>query len=113
MQLFFFSINNVKLKKTQLTHLLTLLQSQRLSDVGDVIEGLQLRHAGAEHHGEQVNEEVGVLANGQVSFVTHLLEPGGTGGTRFKQLLLLDQYRNRDSVKSDSLRPTLTRVPTA
>ncbi|KAG9343597.1 hypothetical protein JZ751_013767 [Albula glossodonta] len=45
--------------------LLGLVQSQGLADVGDVVEGLQLWHARAQHHGEQVDEEVGVLADGQ------------------------------------------------
>ena len=56
--------------------LLRLVQSQGLPDVGDVVEGLQLGHPGAQHHGEQVDEEVGVLPDRQVRLVTHLLEPG-------------------------------------
>ena len=65
--------------------LLRLVQGQRLADVGDVVEGLQLGHAGAQHHGEEVDEEVGVLADGQVGLVAHLLEPeGGREGERGK-----------------------------
>lgn len=60
----------------KLPYLLCLLQRQRLPDVGDVVKGLQLRHAGAQHHGEQVDEQVGMLPDGQVGFVTHFLEPG-------------------------------------
>ena len=62
--------------------LLRLVQGQCLADVGDVVEGLQLGHAGAQHHGEQVDEEVGVLADGQIGLVAHLLEP--EGGTEWR-----------------------------
>ena len=62
--------------------LLRLVQGQGLADVGDVVEGLQLGHAGAQHHGEQVDEEVGVLADGQIGLVAHLLEP--EGGTEWR-----------------------------
>lgn len=55
--------------------LLSLVQGQGFTDVGDVIEGLQLGHPGAQHHGEQVDEEVGMLTNGQVGLIAHLLEP--------------------------------------
>lgn len=57
-------------------HLLAFLQGQRLPDVGNIIEWLQLRHARAQHHGEQVDEEIGMLPDGQVGFIAHLLEPG-------------------------------------
>lgn len=59
------------------SHLFTFLQGQCLPDVSDVIKRLQLRHARAQHHGEQVDEEVSVLPDGQVGFITHRLEPGG------------------------------------
>lgn len=60
-----------------LYYLFAFLQGQRLPNVGNVIKRLQLRHARAQHHGEQVDEEVSVLPDGQVGFITHFLEPGG------------------------------------
>ena len=57
--------------------LLGLVQGQGLPDVGDVIEWLQLGHPRAQHHREEVDEEVGVLSDRQVRFVTHFLEPEG------------------------------------
>lgn len=54
--------------------LLRLVQGQGLPDVSDVVERLQLRHSRAQHHGEEVDEEVGVLPDCQVRFVAHLLE---------------------------------------
>lgn len=57
--------------------LLRLVQGQGLSDVGDVVKRLQLGHPRAQHHGEEVDEEVGVLPDCQVRLVTHLLEPEG------------------------------------
>lgn len=67
-----------------------LTQSQGLSQVGDVVEALQFGHAAAQQEGEQVDEEAGMLTDGQVSFVTHLLEPdthigGQTGRQRVRQ----------------------------
>lgn len=58
-------------------YLFAFLQCQRLPNVGNVIKWLQLRHARAQHHGEQVDEEISMLPDGQVGFITHLLEPGG------------------------------------
>lgn len=55
--------------------LLRLVQGQGLPDVSDVVERLQLGHPRAQHHGEEVDEEVGVLPDRQVRLVTHLLEP--------------------------------------
>lgn len=54
---------------------LCLTQSQGLPQVGDVIEALEFGHPAAQQEGEQVDEEAGVLADGEVGFVAHLLEP--------------------------------------
>lgn len=62
--------------------LLRFVQGQSLSDVGNVVKGLQLGHPGAQHHGEEVDEEVGVLSDRQVRLITHLLEPEGEGEMR-------------------------------
>lgn len=40
-----------------------------------VIEALQFGHATAQQEGKQVDEEAGVLTDGQIGFITHLLEP--------------------------------------
>ena len=53
-----------------------LTQSQGFPQVGDVVEALQFRHPTAQQEREQVDEEAGMLADGEVGFVTHLLEPG-------------------------------------
>jgi len=55
--------------------LLVLLQRQRLAQVGDVVEALQLRHPTAQQQREEVDEEAGVLTDGQICFITHLLKP--------------------------------------
>lgn len=55
--------------------LLGLVQGQCLAQVGNVVEGLELGHPRAQHHGEEVDQQVGVLSDGQVSLVAHLLEP--------------------------------------
>lgn len=55
---------------------LGLTQGQGLPQVGDVVEALEFRHPAAQQEGEEVDEEAGVLADGQVGFVAHLLEPG-------------------------------------
>lgn len=55
--------------------LLRLVQGQGLPDVSNVVKRLQLGHPGTQHHGEEVDEEVCMLPDGQVGFVTHLLEP--------------------------------------
>ncbi len=52
-----------------------LTQSQGFPQVGDVVEALQFGHAAAQQEGEQVDEEAGVLTDGKVGFITHLLEP--------------------------------------
>lgn len=52
-----------------------LTQSQGLPQVCNVIEALEFRHSAAQKEGEQVDEEAGMLANGEVGFVAHLLEP--------------------------------------
>lgn len=60
--------------------LFSLVQCQGLTDVGNV-GNCSPGIPGAQHHGEQVDEEVGVLADGQVGLVAHLLKPGGSGRT--------------------------------
>lgn len=59
--------------------LLSFLQGQCFPNVGNVIKRLQLRHARAQHHGEQIDEEISMLPDRQVRFITHLLESGGRG----------------------------------
>lgn len=54
---------------------LCLTQSQGLPQVGNVIEALEFGHPAAQQEGEEVDEEAGVLADGEVGFVAHLLEP--------------------------------------
>lgn len=54
---------------------LCLTQSQGLPQVGDVVEALEFGHPAAQQEGEEVDEEAGVLADGEVGFVAHLLEP--------------------------------------
>ncbi len=54
--------------------LLALLQRQRLAQVCDVVEALQLRHPAAQQQRE-VDEEAGVLTDRQIRFITHLLKP--------------------------------------
>lgn len=51
---------------------------QRLPDVLDVLLAGELGHAGHQHHGEQDDQQVGVVAQGQVGLHTHLLQRGGT-----------------------------------
>lgn len=58
---------------------LSLTQSQGLPQVGNVVEALEFGHSAAQQEGEQVDEEAGVLADGEVGFVAHLLEPGPQG----------------------------------
>lgn len=53
------------------------LQGQCFPNVGNVIKRLQLRHARAQHHGEQIDEEISMLPDRQVCFITHLLESVG------------------------------------
>lgn len=65
--------------------LLGLVQGQSLSDVRNVVKRLQLGHPRAQHHGEEVDEEVGMLPDCQVRFVTHLLEPEGGEATILRQ----------------------------
>ena len=65
--------------------LLALLQRQRLAQVRNVVEALQLGHAASQEQREQVDEEAGVLTDGQVGLVAHLLEPArGEGGGELK-----------------------------
>lgn len=66
--------------------LLRLVQGQGLPDVSDVVERLQLGHPRAQHHGKQVDEEVGVLPDCQVGLVAHLLKPGGRKGETHQPL---------------------------
>lgn len=57
--------------------LLSFVQCQSLTDVSDVVEGLQLWHARAQHHGEEVYKQVSVLPDSQIGLVAHLLKPAG------------------------------------
>lgn len=57
--------------------LFSFLQGQCFPNVGNVIKRLQLRHARAQHHGEQIDEEISMLPDCQVRFIAHLLESGG------------------------------------
>lgn len=66
-------------KITRYGCLLSFLQGQCFPNVGNVIKRLQLRHARAQHHGEQIDEEISMLPDRQVRFITHLLESGGRG----------------------------------
>lgn len=57
-----------------------LTQSQGFPQVGNVIEALKFRHATAQQEREQVDEEAGMLTDGKVGFITHLLEPDTQNG---------------------------------
>lgn len=93
----------------RLYYLFAFLQSQRLSDVGDVIKRLQLRHARAQHHGKQVDEEVSVLTDGQVRFIAHLLEPGGR-----QQKEMWEREKNRSlEMQGRDLHIHMTKITTA
>lgn len=47
---------------------------QRLPDVLDVLLARQLRHASHQHHGEEDDEQVGVMPKSEISLHTHILE---------------------------------------
>ena len=51
-----------------------LLDGQRLADVADVIQGLQLGDAARQHQREQRDEQVGVLAQDAERLAAQLLE---------------------------------------
>lgn len=53
----------------------SLTQGQGFPQVGNVIKALQFRHPATQHEGEEIDEEAGVLTDGEVCFVAHLLEP--------------------------------------
>ena len=54
--------------------LVRLFDGERLAEVSDVVDTLELRDAGWQHHGEERDEEVGVLAQSQVSATAQFLE---------------------------------------
>lgn len=62
-------------RRAQVKGHLRLTQSQGLPQVRNVIEALEFGHPAAQKEGEEVDEEAGVLANGEVGLVAHLLEP--------------------------------------
>lgn len=58
-----------------------LTESQGLPKVGNVIKTLQFRHTTAQQEREEVDKKAGMLSNGQVSLVAHLLEPAEQAST--------------------------------
>ena len=64
-----------------------LLDGQRLADVADVVQGLQLGDAARQHQREQRDEQVGVLAQDAERLAAQLLESAAK--THRKQSVLL------------------------
>ena len=56
--------------------LLGAFDAERAPQVTHVVDALQLRDAGRQHHGEQSDEQVGVPAKGEVSLAAEELELG-------------------------------------
>ena len=57
--------------------LLHLLHRQGLADIAYVIQRLELWDAALEHHGEQSDDQVGMLAQNQVGLAAQFLEAEG------------------------------------
>jgi len=55
--------------------LLFAVHLERVADVADVVERLQLWNAARQHHRQQSDKDVGVLAQTQVSLAAQLHEP--------------------------------------
>ena len=58
--------------------LLRPLHGERLAEILDVIERLQLRDAARQHHGEEGDKDVGVLTQAEVGLAAQLHEPATT-----------------------------------
>ena len=54
--------------------LVRLLDGERLAEVADVVDALQLRDSRREHHREKSYEQIGVSAEREVGFAAQFLE---------------------------------------